>query len=101
MAKLSFHQENSLKQIKSEHGTSWFTCSQIFRLAIRRPYFTLETLYQKGLLLRKSNTNPYIFSEDMWLYSMPNTASSGLFEGDGNLPEVVKDQQVGLPAVSR
>jgi len=32
---------------------------------------------------------------------LSNTACSGLFEGSGILPAVVKDNQVGLPAVSR
>jgi len=75
MAKLTFHQGWSLKYIKDEHGENWFTCSQIFCLPIRRPRFTLETLYQKGLLLRKPNPS-YVFTEDRWLYSLPNTTST-------------------------
>jgi hypothetical protein len=73
MAKITYHQKWSLEQIKLEHGENWFACSQIFGLAIRRPNFTLETLYQKGLLLRKPNPS-YVFTEDRWLYSLPNTA---------------------------
>lgn len=81
--KLSRSQEENLKVL--QHFAGWFVFSQCIKelpVRINRLRFVLETLHQKGCLVRELNPNRKgIWDDDFYRYSLPNKASTRLGAG--------------------